>query len=101
MCFETKGDNNNTIDEEYVCSENIEGKYSSKISKIGNAILFIQEPLGFTIMMMSLFIICIFIYSLENKRINKNFTVINNEEMKEFEEFKKAKEMKKHEEKNK
>ncbi len=88
ICFETKGDNNNTKDEGIVCSDSIEGKYQYKISKIGNAILFIQEPLGFTVMMLSIFIICIFIYIFNSKKIDK-------EELKEFEEFKKAKQQRK------
>ena len=87
-CFETKGDNNNTKDDNIVCSDSIEGKYHSKISKIGNAILFIQEPLGFIVMMLSLLIICIFIYLISNKKINNQ---ISDDELKEFEEFKKAK----------
>lgn len=87
-CFETKGDNNNTKDDNIVCSDSIEGKYHSKISKIGNAILFIQEPLGFVVMMLSLLIICIFIYFISNKKINNQ---ISDDELKEFEEFKKAK----------
>ena len=48
-CFETKGDANNTKDNGVVCPDSIEGKYSSKIPAIGNAILFIQQPLGFTL----------------------------------------------------
>ena len=87
-CFETKGDNNNTKDESIVCPDSIEGKYYSKISKIGNAILFIQEPLGFMVMMLTLLIVCIFIYFISNRNINKQ---ISDDELKEFEEFKKAK----------
>lgn len=87
-CFETKGDNNNTKDDNIVCPESIEGKYHSKISKVGNAILFIQEPLGFIVMMLSLLIICIFIYLISNRKIDKQ---ISEEELREFEEFKKAK----------
>ena len=96
--FETKGDNNNTADDNLVSEKSVEGKYHSKIAKVGNAILFIQEPLGFTVMMMSLFIICIFIYLFENRRINKDMMIKNEKELKEFEEFKKAKEMAKKEE---
>lgn len=84
VCFETKGDNNNTKDKGIVCSSSVEGKYQSRIPKIGNAILFIQEPLGFTVMMLSIFIVCIFIYIFSSKKIDKD-------ELKEFEEFKKAK----------
>ena len=87
-CFETKGDANNTKDNGVVCPDSIEGKYSSKISGIGNAILFIQQPLGFAVMMLSIFIICILIYFISNRNINRK---ISDEELKEFEEFKKSK----------
>ena len=87
-CFETKGDNNNTKDESIVCPDSIEGKYHFKISKVGNAILFIQQPLGFIVLMLTLLIICIFIYLISNKKISNQ---ISDEESKEFEEFKKIK----------
>ena len=87
-CFETKGDNNNTKDENVVCASAIEGKYSKKISKVGSIILFIQQPLGFMIMMLTILIICMFIYFVSNKKINSQ---ISDEELKEFEEFKKEK----------
>ena len=89
-CFETKGDNNNVKDSNIVCPDSVEGKYHSKISKIGNVILFIQQPLGFAVMMMSIFIICIFIYLA----LNKNTNNMSDEELKEFEEFKKSKSQK-------
>ena len=87
-CFETKGDNNNTKDENVVCASAIEGEYSKKISKVGSIILFIQQPLGFMIMMLTILIICMFIYFVSNRKINSQ---ISDEELKEFEEFKKAK----------
>lgn len=87
-CFETKGDNNNTKDASIVCPDSIEGKYHSKIAKIGNAILFIQEPLGFMVMMLSIFIVCIFIYLISNRKVNQE---ISDDELREFEEFKKTK----------
>ena len=87
-CFETKGDNNNTKDENVVCASAIEGKYSKKISKVGSIILFIQQPLGFMIMMLTILIICMFIYFVSNKKINSQ---ISAEKLKEFEEFKKEK----------
>ena len=90
-CFETKGDANNTKDANVVCNDDIEGKYSSKIPGIGNAILFIQQPLGFAVMMLSILIICIFIYFISNRNINQK---ISDDELKEFEEFKKAKKQK-------
>lgn len=86
-CFRTKGDNNNTKDRDSACPDQIEGKYTGKIAKIGNLILFVQEPLGFAVMMLSLVIICILIYFISNRNTNN----MSEEELKEFEEFKKAK----------
>ena len=86
-CYKTKGDNNNTIDDGIVCKESIEGKYVGKIPKVGHFILFIQKPLGFTVMMLSLLIICILIYFISNKNNNE----LDLEELKEFEEFKRVK----------
>ena len=86
-CFKTKGDSNNEEDEGTVCEKQIEGKYQGKIAKIGNVIIFIQKPLGFTVMMLSILIVCIFIYFIFSNRINK----ISDKELKEFEEFKKEK----------
>lgn len=88
-CFETKGDNNNTKDDGMVCSDKIEGKYHSKISKLGHVILFVQQPLGFAVMMMTIFIVCMFIYIFTNRKNNNH--QMDLEEMKEFEEYKKAK----------
>lgn len=86
-CFRTKGDSNNTIDEDTVCESQLEGKYISKIAKVGNFILFIQKPLGFTVMMLVLLIICMLIYFVSNRNNSK----LSDEDLKEFEEFKKAK----------
>lgn len=86
-CFRTKGDSNNTIDENTVCEWQIEGKYVSKLAKVGNFILFVQKPLGFTIMMLVLLIICMLIYFVSNR----NNSRMSDEDLKEFEEFKKAK----------
>ena len=94
VCFETKGDNNNTKDDAVVCSSNIEGKYLTKIAKLGNLILFIQQPLGFIIMMLIIFIICILIYMYNDRKNTKKVEFESDEEMKEFEEFKKIKERK-------
>ena len=86
-CFKTKGDSNNDLDEGTVCEKQIEGKYQGKIAKVGNIIIFIQKPLGFTVMMLSILIVCILIYFIFSNRINK----ISDKELKEFEEYKKEK----------
>ena len=89
-CFKTKGDSNNTEDVGTVCKEQIEGKYQGKIAKVGNIIMFIQKPLGFIVMMLSILIVCMFIYFISSRRINK----ISEEELKEYEEFKREKQRK-------
>ena len=91
-CFETKGDNNNTKDELIVCKDKIEGKYHSKISKAGNFVLFIQKPIGFTVMMLTIVVIGLIIYLVESKKSTKELIIKNEEEKKEFEGFKKQKE---------
>lgn len=44
--FYTKGDNNNTIDNETVSIDEIEGVYISKISGLGNVAMYLQTPTG-------------------------------------------------------
>lgn len=94
ICFETKGDNNNVKDQELVCKKSIEGIYSSKIPKVGDLIIFVQEPIGFAVMMLTILIICVFIYLLSAKKIDDELIIKSEEELKEFKEFKKAKEKK-------
>ena len=61
-----------------------------RIPKLGKFINFIQQPLGFLIMMMTIFIICLFIYLYEDKKINKKYGKMTKEDLKAFEEFKKS-----------
>lgn len=90
-CFKTKGDNNNVADDDLVCSESIEGKYVFKINKLGNLIIFIQQPAGFFVMMLSILLIGVLVFLVKNYGINKRFAVEDEEERRAFEEFKKAK----------
>ena len=60
------------------------------MAKVGNIIMFIQKPLGFTVMMLSIFIVCMFIFFVYSRRINK----MSEKELKEFEEFKREKQKK-------
>ena len=92
VCYETKGDNNNTSDEDITCDNLVEGKYVSKIAKIGNFIIFVQEPMGFTILMLTILIICIFIYFMSSGEISEDMIIKDEEELKAFNEFKKARE---------
>lgn len=87
LCFVTKGDANNANDDGIVYSNMVEGKYQTKIAKLGNAILFIQEPVGFVVMLMSIFIVCLLVYSYQSKKISKEEKFKTEEERQAFEEF--------------
>ena len=101
LCFKTKGDANNAEDNDIVYSNMVEGKYQTKIAKIGNTILFIQKPVGFAIILMSILIICLLVYLYQNRKINEEEKFKEEEERKAFEEFmKKRAEDEKHHIKN-
>lgn len=101
LCFKTKGDANNAEDNDIVYSNMVEGKYQTKIAKIGNTILFIQKPVGFAIILMSILIICLLVYLYQNRKINEETKFKDEEERKAFEEFmKKRAEDEKHHIKN-
>ena len=92
ICFETKGDSNNVKDSALVCSKDIEGKYIHRIARLGNLILFVQQPLGFGIMMITILLFGVIIFMISNRRIDKEFAVETEEERKAFEEFKRMRE---------
>ena len=80
ICYVTKGDNNNSVDKDIVCPKKVEGIYIGKIPKLGGAVLFIQEPFGFAVMMIFIIIVCLLIYfsnyddkkeEIEEKEIKK------------------------------
>ena len=91
-CFETKGDSNNVKDSSIVCSNDIEGKYIHRLARLGNLILFVQQPLGFGIMMITILLIGVIIFMISNRKIDKEFAVETEEERKAFEEFKRMRE---------
>ena len=93
-CFITKGDNNNTDDQEPVCPSMIEGKLVKKIPILGSIILFIQQPYGIAIMILALVIVSLLIYNSSKEKLSK-------EDLEEFKEFKRKKEKKNSKEKNK
>ena len=88
--FETKGDSNNVKDEHYVYPKDIEGIYVFKIEKLGKFILFLQEPLGFSMMMLAILIIGAIMFMMENLKASQEKS-IDKKDLKEFEEFKKKK----------
>ncbi|MCR5185615.1 MAG: signal peptidase I [Clostridia bacterium] len=85
--FTTKGDANNANDDLLVTSDMVEGKYIYRVLGLGQAILFIQEPLGFITIMLSIFIVCMLIYLFQNRNLNTEIQFKNEEEKKAYEEF--------------
>ena len=54
--------------------------------------MFIQEPMGFAVVVLSIFIICLLVYMWQNRKIDKDVKFESEEERKAFEEFKKSRE---------
>lgn len=92
LFFVTKGDNNNVNDKDMVSEDDIEGIYQFRIPKLGNLLMFIQNPLGFAVIMLSLLIVGILAFFGTSFVSDKNMSLEDKELMKEFEEFKRMKE---------
>lgn len=67
LTYITKGDANNVEDEVGIRYDNIEGKYISRIPKIGKIIIALQSKT----MLISILIILIILYLFENHNTNK------------------------------
>lgn len=91
LSFITKGDANNVEDPE-VKSSQVEGLFQKRYAKLGSAIMFIQEPMGFAVVVLSIFIVCLLVYMWQNRKIDKDVKFESEEERKAFEEFKKSRE---------
>ena len=90
LSFETKGDSNNIKDEKMVTPERIEGIYKFKISKLGKFILYIQEPSGFSVMILIILVVGAFMFIFESRNDN-NSENENKKDKKEKEDRKKEK----------
>lgn len=67
----TKGDQNNTQDQQLVTSDMIEGKYEFKILYLGSIALFVRQPIGVICILMGV-ALCFMIYVFVNdKKKNK------------------------------
>ena len=91
LSFITKGDANNIEDPEVKASQ-VEGLFQKRYAKLGSAIMFIQEPMGFAVVVLSIFIVCLLVYMWQNRKIDKDIKFESEEERKAFEEFKKSRE---------
>ena len=89
LYFKTKGDNNNTMDEDVVVAKDIEGIYVSRIPELGNFLMYIQTIQGFitvTMFLLLIFSIYYFISSKIEEKKNKEEQIKSNEKLKEYKE---------------
>lgn len=80
--FRTKGDNNNAEDSNLVETSDVEGIYVFKISKLGNFLMFLQQPMGLIMILLIILVIGLIWLHFANKKDDEKYR-------KEFEEFKK------------
>lgn len=89
--YKTKGDANNTEDASLVSTDAIEGIYIGKISKLGNMLMFLQEPIGLVIVLLVILVIGMIWLYTTNKSDMKKVIAEDEKYRKEFEEFKRKK----------
>ena len=82
--FETKGDNNNTKDDNLVKDKNVEGKYIFRIAKLGSFLIFISQPTGFIALLLAAIILFLIVILIIHSKSDKK----EEELIKEFEENK-------------
>ena len=87
----TKGDNNNTEDNNYVHPEQVEGLYQFKISRLGNLAMFVQTPTGMIICLSIPLLILILIQMYDARRDKKYMQEKSNKEKSMQEEIEKLK----------
>lgn len=87
--FTTKGDNNDNEDNEIIEGSKVEGKYVSRIPKLGKWFLFIGTSTGMLVSLL-IAVVMILIYAFVNMSLDKKVIEKEDEQYrKEFEEFKK------------
>lgn len=86
--YKSKGDNNNVEDDFLVNAEDVEGVYLTKISGLGNALMFLSKPIGMLVIILTVIVIAGLIFFITFKPSKKDEIY-----MKEFEEYKKKKEL--------
>ena len=91
--YKTKGDANNTEDASLVSTDEVEGIYIGKISKLGNMLMFLQEPIGLVIVLLVILVIGMIWLYATNKSDMKKVIAEDEKYRKEFEEFKRKKQI--------
>ncbi len=83
--FRTKGDNNNANDINLVEMDKVEGIYTGRIPKLGNFLIFLQQPIGLAVVLLIILVIGLGCLYFMNRKESKK-------EREEFEEYKRMKE---------
>ena len=69
--YQTKGDNNSSVDQNLVPYSQIQGKYMFKVPFLGKLITYVRTPRGMTLVLT--FVICIYIlYDIAEREIIRN-----------------------------
>lgn len=89
--LKTKGDANTAEDADLVEANNVEGVYIGRIPKLGNFLIFIQQPIGLAVVLLTILVFGLIWLSIINKIDEKKKMVEDEKYRKEFEEFKKMK----------
>lgn len=82
--FRTKGDNNNANDSNLVEMNKVEGIYTGRIPKLGNFLIFLQQPIGLAVVLLLILVIGFGTLYFMNRKENKK-------DREEFEEYKRMK----------
>ena len=89
--FRTKGDNNSAEDLNLVEMSAVEGVYVAKIPKVGNFLMFMQQPIGLAVVLLVILVIGLIWLYFVNKKDQKIISKEEEQDRKEFEEFKRMK----------
>ena len=99
--FKTKGDANNSSDNNLVAMEDVEGVYFAKINGVGNFLMFMQKPMGLVMVLLIILVVGLVWLYVVNKKDEKKYLLEDEKERLEFEEYKKMKQQnEKHDDKN-
>ncbi len=98
--FTTKGDANNAEDANIVKSSDVEGIYVSRIGRLGNFLMFVQQPIGLVVILLVILVVGLICLQIVNKLEDKKLSKEEEIERKEFLEYKKMKEEQEKQNKN-
>ena len=91
--FKTKGDANNSEDANLVAMDDVEGIYIGRIAKVGNFLMFMQQPIGLIIVLLVILVVGLIWLYIVNKRDERILAKEDEQDRKEFEEFKRRKQL--------